>query len=102
MIDKRQIIKEHLNDCEPEQLHDGSYVTIKECVEMMEILEQKLVKNLGLHNVSVSSNKIHVVDEFGVIDSFSDIAKAKKYMTEVNNSIESKQINYSVRIVDER
>jgi hypothetical protein len=52
MIDKRQIIKEHLKGCDPDQLHDGSYVTIKECVEMMEILEQKLVKKLGLHSVS--------------------------------------------------
>ena len=53
MIDKRQIIKEHLNDCEPDQLHDGSYVTIKECVEMMEILQQKLVEKFGLHDVIV-------------------------------------------------
>ena len=58
MIDKRQIIKEHLKDCAPDQLHDGSYVTIKECVEMMEILEQQLVKNLGLHNVIVPKGTV--------------------------------------------
>ena len=58
MIDKRQLIKEYLKDCDPDQLHDGSYVTIRECVEMMEVLEQRIVKNLHISDVVGRSEQL--------------------------------------------
>lgn len=49
MIDKMQIIKDHLKDCDSDQLHEGSYVSIRECIEMMDILEQKLTKTFKIN-----------------------------------------------------
>ncbi len=58
MIDKRQLIKEYLKDCDSDQLHDGSYVTIRECVEMMEVLEQRIVKKLPISDVVGRSEQL--------------------------------------------
>lgn len=65
------ILREYLKDCDPDQLHEGSYVTIKESLDMM-----KLAFNKALEIAAENAEKA----KLDIIESISEYLPSDIHM----------------------